>query len=75
VEVKYLWDQIALRTKHDEVIPSIKKMLLATGCIEYIKPLYSVWYEFNKKDAKSFFDKNKNLYHPVTQKNVAFVFK
>ena len=75
MEIKYLWYQIALKTKHDEVIPSIKKMLLATGCIKYIKPLYSVWYEFNKKDAKSFFDKNKNLYHPVTQKNVAFVFK
>ena len=75
MEIKYLWYQIALKTKHDEVIPSIKKMLLATGCIKYIKPLYSVWYEFNKKDAESFFDKNKNLYHPVTQKNVAFVFK
>ena len=75
MEIKYLWYQIVLKTKHDEVIPSIKKMLLATGCIKYIKPLYSVWYEFNKKDAKSFFDKNKNLYHPVAQKNVGSVFK
>ena len=43
--------------------------------MKYLKPLYSTLYEFNKKDVKSFFDKNKNLYHPVAQKNVGNVFK
>ncbi len=75
MEVKYLWYQIALKTKHDDVIPDLKKMLLSIGRMKYLKPLYSSWYEFNKKDAKSFFDKNKNLYHPIAQKNVASVFK
>ena len=75
MEVKYLWYQIALKTKHDDVIPDLKKMLLSIGRMKYLKPLYSSWYEFNKNDAKSFFDKNKNLYHPIAQKNVASVFK
>ena len=28
MEIKYLWYQIALKTKHDDVIPDLKKMLL-----------------------------------------------
>jgi leukotriene-A4 hydrolase len=75
MEVKNLWYQIGIKSKHDDVIPGMKKLLTSIGRMKYLKPLYSTWYEFNKKDAKSFFDKNKNLYHPVAQKNVGSVFK
>ena len=75
MEVKNLWYQIGIKSKHDDVIPGMKKLLTSIGRMKYLKPLYKCWYEYNKKDAKSFFDKNKNLYHSIAQKNIANVFK
>ena len=75
MEVKNLWYQIGIKSKHDDVIPGMKKLLTSIGRMKYLKPLYKCWYEYNKKDARNFFDKNKNLYHSIAQKNIANVFK
>ena len=75
MEVKNLWYQIGIKSKHDDVIPGMKKLLTSIGRMKYLKPLYKCWYEYNKKDARNFFDKNKNLYHSIAQKNIANNFK
>lgn len=58
-EVKHVWYPIALKTKHDDVIPLVKKFLLSQGRMKYIRPVYYAWYPFQKEECLDFFDKNK----------------
>jgi hypothetical protein len=59
VEVSYVWYQIGLKTKHEDVVEHVKKFLLCNGRMKYLKPLYFPWYHFQKEEALNFFDKNK----------------
>ena len=58
-EVSYVWYQIALKTKHEDVVVHVKEFLLRNGRMKYLKPVYFSWYHFQKEEALDFFDKNK----------------
>ena len=62
-EIKSIWYQIALKTKHNDVYPEMKEFLKNIGRLKFIRPIYFDWITFNKADAKEFFEKNKYLYH------------
>lgn len=74
-EVKYIWYQIALITKHDDSIPYVKEFLLTHGRMKYIRPVYFEWYRFQKEQANQFFNENKSIYHQVAMRIVDDKFK
>ena len=67
-EIKYMWYLIALDKKKEEEIPNIKKFLETHGRLKYIRPLYFAWIEKDFNQAKEFFDKVKELYHPFARR-------
>ena len=74
-EVKYIWYQIALITKHDDCIPYVKEFLLTHGRMKYIRPVYFEWYRYQKEEANKFFNENKMIYHQVAMRIVDDKFK
>lgn len=58
-EVKYLWFQVALLLKKEDVVEVAKKFLLTHGRMKYVRPVYFAWYPFQKEQCLEFFDKNK----------------
>jgi leukotriene-A4 hydrolase len=59
VEVSYVWYQIALKMKKDDVLEHVRKFLLSNGRMKYIIPVYLCYYHFRKEEALDLFDKNK----------------
>lgn len=58
-EVKNLWYQLALNTKHDDVVPYLEDFLSKIGRMKYIRPLYKSYALLNKKAALVCFEKNR----------------
>lgn len=58
-EVKNLWYQLALNTKHSDVIPFVEEFLGKIGRMKYIRPIYKAYGLLDKKAALTCFEKNK----------------
>lgn len=58
-EVKNLWYQLALSTKHTDVIPFVEEFLGKIGRMKYIRPIYKAYALLNKKAAVACFEKNR----------------
>ena len=69
-EVKNIWLQIALMTKHEDCIEYVKEFLLSHGRMKFMKPVLTEWYKFQKEKAKEFFDQNKQIYHQVARRTM-----
>ena len=69
-EIKYMWYLLALDKNLEEEIPNVKKFLESIGRLKYIRPVYFAWMDKNFEQAKEFFDKNKNIYHPYARRMI-----
>lgn len=58
-EVKNLWYQLALNTKHNDVISYVEDFLGKIGRMKYIRPIYKAYGLLDKKAALACFEKNK----------------
>lgn len=58
-EIKNIWYQIALNSKHSDVVPDVKVFLANIGRMKYIRPVYSSFGRLNKDDAYKTFQANK----------------
>ena len=67
-EIKYMWYLLALDKKMEEEIPNIEKFLETHGRLKYIRPVYFAWIEKDFDQAKEFFEKVKELYHPFARR-------
>ena len=67
-EIKYMWYLLALNKKMEEEIPNIEKFLETHGRLKYIRPVYFAWIEKDFEQAKEYFEKVKNLYHPFARR-------
>ena len=67
-EIKYMWYIMALDKKMEEEIPNIEKFLETHGRLKYIRPVYFAWIEKDFNQAKEYFEKVKNLYHPFARR-------
>ena len=67
-EIKYMWYLLALDKKMEEEIPNIEKFLETHGRLKYIRPVYFAWIEKDFEQAKEYFEKVKNLYHPFARR-------
>ena len=67
-EIKYIWYLIALDKKMEEEIPNIENFLATHGRLKYIRPVYFAWMEKDFDQAKEYFEKVKNLYHPFARR-------
>ena len=67
-EIKYMWYLLALDKKMEEEIPNIEKFLQTHGRLKYIRPVYFAWIEKDFEQAKEYFEKVKNLYHPFARR-------
>ena len=74
-EIKYMWYLLALDKKKEEEIPNIKKFLETHGRLKYIRPVYFAWIEKDFEQAKAFFEKVKELYHPFARRIIQEKFK
>jgi len=59
VEISYVWYEICMELKKDDVLENVKKFLLCNGRMKYIKPLYFKFYSHNRDEAIKFFKENK----------------
>ena len=67
-DVKALWYEITLDEKLDVEIEDIKQFLKTHGRLKYLKPLYYGWINLDLESARTFFDENKYLYHPIARR-------
>ena len=67
-EIKYMWYTLALDKKMEEEIPNIENFLATHGRLKYIRPMYFAWIEKDFEQAKAFFEKVKDLYHPFARR-------
>ena len=67
-DVKALWYEITLDKKLDVEIENIKQFLQTHGRLKYLKPLYYGWINLDLESARTFFDENKYLYHPIARR-------
>ncbi len=67
-DVKALWYEITLDKKLDIEIENIKQFLQTHGRLKYLKPLYYGWINLDLESARTFFDENKYLYHPISRR-------
>ena len=67
-DVKALWYEITLDKKLDVEIENIKQFLQTHGRLKYLKPLYYGWINLDLESARTFFDENKYLYHPISRR-------
>jgi leukotriene-A4 hydrolase len=74
-EIKNIWYQIALNSKHSDVVPYVKAFLANIGRMKYIRPVYSSFAKLDKEDAYNTFQAYKNLYHPVAVRLIENDFK
>ena len=58
-EVKNLWYQLALNTKHADVVPYVEVFLGKIGRMKYIRPIYKAYGLLDKKAAVACFEKNR----------------
>lgn len=61
-EVKNLWYQLSLNSKHSDVIPFVEEFLGKIGRMKYIRPIYKAYGLLNKKAAVSCFEKNRQTF-------------
>jgi len=66
-EVRNLWYQLALNTKHSDVIPFVEEFLGKIGRMKYIRPIYNAYGILDKKASLACFEKNK--YFNIILKN------
>ena len=67
-DVKALWYEITLDEKLDVEIENIKQFLKTHGRLKYLKPVYYGWINLDLESARTFFDENKYLYHPIARR-------
>ena len=67
-EIKYMWYLLALDKKMEEEIPNIENFLATHGRLKYIRPVYFAWIEKDFNQAKEYFEKVKELYHPFARR-------
>ena len=67
-DVKAIWYEISLDKGLGEEIENIKKFLETHGRLKYLKPLYYGWIKLDLGNARTFFDENKYLYHPIARR-------
>ncbi len=67
-EIKYMWYILALDKKMEEEIPNIENFLATHGRLKYIRPVYFAWIEKDFEQAKAYFEKVKDLYHPFARR-------
>ena len=68
MEIKNIWYLLALDKNLEEEIPNIEKFLGSIGRLKFIRPIYFAWMDKNFEQAKEFFEKNKNIYHPFARR-------
>lgn len=61
-EVQNLWYQLALNTKHSDVVPFVEAFLGKIGRMKYIRPIYKAYGYLNKKAAVACFEKNRYIF-------------
>jgi leukotriene-A4 hydrolase len=61
-DTKTIWNVLSLKTKHNAVIPEVKEFLATHGRMKYIKPIYFAWIDYQKDEAKEYFEKHRHLY-------------
>ena len=59
VEIAYIWYEICMGLKKDDVIEHVKRFLSCNGRMKYIKPLYFKFYYHKREEALEFFKENK----------------
>ncbi len=59
MEVLNIWYQIALATKHRDVIPFVTSFLGEIGRMKYIRPIYIKFAQLDKNEAVKVFNDNK----------------
>ena len=67
-DVKAIWYEITLDKGLNDEIENIKNFLQTHGRLKYLKPLYFGWIKLDLEGAKSFFEENKYLYHPIARR-------
>ena len=75
MEVMNLWFQLSLKVKAKDCINGVKKFVLESFRLKYIEPIYSFWFEFQPKEAKDFFEKNKEIYPLIVRQIISNKFK
>ena len=71
VEIMNMWFLLGLKIKSEDCINGVKKFLLENGRLKFVKYLYFYWFDFQPNEAKDFFEKNKNIYHPIIRKIIS----
>ena len=67
-DVKAIWYEITLEKGMKEEIENIMNFLKTHGRLKYLKPLYISWIKLDFNNAKTFFDENKIVYHPIARR-------
>lgn len=75
LEIKNIWYQIALNTKHSDVVSDVKVLLANIGRMKYIRPIFSSFAKLDREDAYNTFQANKNIYHPLAVRLIENDFK
>jgi len=67
-DIKAIWYEITLQKGMKEEIENIMNFLKTHGRLKYLKPLYFSWIKLDFDNAKTFFDENKLIYHPIVRR-------
>ena len=67
-DIKAIWYEITLQKGMKEEIENIMNFLKTHGRLKYLKPLYFSWIKLDFDNAKTFFDENKLIYHPIARR-------
>ena len=67
-DIKAIWYEITLEKGMNQEIENIMNFLKTHGRLKYLKPLYISWIKLDFNNAKTFFDENKIVYHPIARR-------
>lgn len=71
-EIATVWYTLALQTKYEQAFDAMQNFLKYTGRMKFLEPIYGAMYQQPdyRNMALSTFEKNKQNYHPLSQKSV-----
>lgn len=72
-EIRFRWCQLGIRAEYSRVLPCALGMLSEQGRMKFVRPLYRSLFKstMGHQAALDHFAKNKNSFHPITQKMVS----
>jgi leukotriene-A4 hydrolase len=75
-EIADVWFVQAVKSGYEPAYPAMRAFLNVTGRQKFLEPLYNAMLESgNKSMAEEIFEKSKNNYHPLAQKNIEGLIK